>query len=815
MNMAKEITGAIRLPVEMVQLRILLLVTGLLPVLLAGCTLPLEEADSPVPTPSAPADPVTQDATNPYFVLDHVLDIAIEIAPADWDALRHQTRTWEELGEEIATGCLAQPFADIYSWFSAQVTVDGETHADVGVRKKGFIGSLNTDKPSLKLRFDKYVDGQFLGGAMERMTLNNSIQDASLINTCLAYQIFADAGLPAPRCNFATVKVNDQHLGLYVHVEEIKPPFLARHFAHAQGNLYEGTVSDFRPGWRGTLEKKTNEDANDWSDIDAVVAALQDPTPAGLAALDAIVDRDRFLSFWATEVLVGHWDGYVGNRNNFHLYREPDAPFVFIPWGVDQVFSLEEDPNPLDSISQPPLSVMAHGAIAHRLYQDDAGRTAYIARLQELLDTVWNETALLESTNAMAAIVQQYTLPHERAAAAADTERVRQFIQERRGEILKELEPGPPDWPWPLSPAPCQDGQPTGQPQTWEETLGALDAMGNQNGVFDREDYDMAIAAGIDEMPPWEEILILDTNGDGAIDRNEYENAVFGHQPAGQPQTWEETLGALDAMGNQNGVFDREDYDIAIAAGIDEMPPWEEILALDTSGDGTIDRSEYENAVFWDQPADPPQAWAETLGALDAMGNQNGVFDREDYDIAIAAGIDELPSWEDLLFLDANGDGAIDRNEYESVVLPDAGSEGGAGADEEAPADMGLVINEVAAKGDPLDWFELYNSTDASIALTDFVLADDLTDPDKRVSFPADMVLAPGAYLQIQLDKDGWPGFALGSDEELGIWTVAGTLVAQVDWAEDQAGEGMSFARVPDVTGDFQTVDNPTPGAPN
>ncbi len=815
MNMAKEITGAIRLPVEMVQLRILLLVTGLLPVLVAGCTLPLEEADSPVPTQSAPADPVAQDTTNPYFVLDHVLDIAIEIAPADWDALRHQTRTWEELGEEIETGCLAQPFADIYSWFSAQVTVDGETHADVGVRKKGFLGSLNTDKPSLKLRFDKYVEGQSLGGTMERMTLNNSIQDDSLINTCLAYQIFADAGLPAPRCNFATVSVNDQHLGLYVHVEEIKPPFLERHFANAQGNLYEGTVSDFRPGWRGTLEKKTNEDTNDWSDIDAVVAALQDPTPAGLAALDAIVDRDRFLSFWATEVLVGHWDGYVSNRNNFHLYREPDAPFVFIPWGVDQVFSLEEDPNPFDSISQPLASVMAHGAIAHRLYQDDAGRTAYVARLQELLDTVWNETALLESTNEMAAIVQQYALPHERAAAAADTKRVRQFIQERRGEILKELESGPPDWPWPLSPAPCQDGQPTGLPQTWEETLGALDAMGNLNGVFDREDYDMAIAAGIDEMPPWEEILILDTNGDGAIDRNEYENAVFGHQPAGQPQTWEETLGALDAMGNLNGVFDREDYDMAIAAGIDDLPPWEEILALDTSGDGAIDRNEYENAVFWDQPADPPQAWEETLGALDAMGNQNGVFDREDYDIAIAAGIDDLPSWEDLLFLDANGDGAIDRNEYESVVLPDAGSEGGAGADEEAPADMGLVINEVAAKGDPLDWFELYNSTDASIALADFVLADDLTDPDKRVSFPADMVLAPGAYLQIQLDKNGWPGFALGSDEELGIWTVAGTLVAQVDWAEDQAGEGMSFARVPDVTGDFQTVDNPTPGAPN
>ncbi len=299
--------------------------------------------------------------TDPCFALDHVLDIAIAVAPADWDALRYQTRMFEDLISEIQTGCLAQPFADIYSWFPAQVTVDGETHADVGVRKKGFLGSLSAEKPSLKLRFDKYVAGQTLGGAMERMTLNNGIQDDSKINTCLAYQIFADAGLPAPRCNFATVSVNGQKMGLYVHVEEIKPPFLERHFADPGGNLYEGAVSDFRPGWRGTLEKRTNEEAADWSDIDAVIAALQDPTPAGLEALGTIVDLDRFLSFWATEVLVGHWDGYVGNRNTCHFDRQPNSLIEFIPWGVDQVFSLEDAPIPLMISASPALCVGPRG----------------------------------------------------------------------------------------------------------------------------------------------------------------------------------------------------------------------------------------------------------------------------------------------------------------------------------------------------------------------------------------------------------------------------------------------------------------------
>ena len=385
-----------------------------------------------------------------FFALDWVLDISIEIAPEDWDTLRNQTRTFEDLLGEIEKYELSRPFASIYTWFSGRVSVDGETYADVGVRKKGFLGSQSDTKPSLKLRFDKYVDDQTLGGVMERMTLNNSIQDASMVNTCLAYQIFASAGLPASRCSFATVSVNGENLGLYVHVEEIKTPFLERHFANAEGNLYEGTISDFTPEYRGTIEKKTNEDADEyWWDIEAVVSALEDPSDAGLKALADWVDLDRFLTFWATEVLAGHWDGYTGDRNNHHFYREPDGPFVFIPWGVDDVFHLKDDPNPFDGISDPPPSVLALSAIPNRLYNNDDWRAKYAIRLKELLNTVWNEEELLSSVDQMAAIVQQYASPEVRDAAAADTERVRKFILKRRGEILADITPEPPDWPEP------------------------------------------------------------------------------------------------------------------------------------------------------------------------------------------------------------------------------------------------------------------------------------------------------------------------------------------------------------------------------
>ena len=92
-------------------------------------------------------------------------------------------------------------------------------------------------------------------------------------------------------------------------------------------------------------------------------------------------------------------------------------------------------------------------AIAHRLYREDATRATYVARLKQLLDTVWNEEELLSLADEMAAIVQQHALAKRRADAARDADRVRQFIRERRAVILADLDPEPPAWPWPLAAA--------------------------------------------------------------------------------------------------------------------------------------------------------------------------------------------------------------------------------------------------------------------------------------------------------------------------------------------------------------------------
>ena len=137
-----------------------------------------------------------------------------------------------------------------------------------------------------------------------------------------------------------------------------------------------------------------------------------------------------------------------------------------------------------------------------------------------------------------------------------------------------------------------------------------------------------------------------------------------------------------------------------------------------------------------------------------------------------------------------------------------------AAAVDAAPPLGNLVINEVAAAGEPADWFEVVNATAAAIDLGEYVFVDIANDFVKAKPFPS-MSLAPGAYyVQEVTDLDA--GFKLGSDEELWVYRAADQRLADsVDWAEGASPLGGSYARVPDTTGAFTTVTPATRGAAN
>ena len=326
----------------------------------------------------------------------------------------------------------------------------------MGLRKKGFLGSLDDVKPSLRLKLDEYVDGQRLAG-LGTFTLNNAKSDPAYVRQCLAYRTFAAAGVPAPRCNFAHVTLTTvgggTDLGVYVHVETVGKPFLRRHFADDGGNLYEGTLSDFRAGWTGTFDLKTNEAADDRRDVEDVRAALERPDGELLPALEPLVDVEQFLGFWAAEVLVTHWDGYTGNANNFFAYHDPTSGrFHFLPWGVDATFLASDNPFG-DGGAR--TSVQAQTLLPRRLYLLPSTRDRYLTRLRQLLATVWDEGALRAEVDRMGALIRPFADPDGSRGLARELAAVKDVISGRRARLEAELAGGPPTWPVPLRDAPC------------------------------------------------------------------------------------------------------------------------------------------------------------------------------------------------------------------------------------------------------------------------------------------------------------------------------------------------------------------------
>ncbi len=125
----------------------------------------------------------------------------------------------------------------------------------------------------------------------------------------------------------------------------------------------------------------------------------------------------------------------------------------------------------------------------------------------------------------------------------------------------------------------------------------------------------------------------------------------------------------------------------------------------------------------------------------------------------------------------------------------------------------GLVINEVAAAGEPSDWIELYNGTDATIDLSVVRLSDDRAA--EGVPFPSGTSIPAGGYYFVYLESTAFPGFQLGGDEEFAIFAPDGTSIDLADWNEGQSPETASFGRIPNGTGDFKTLTIPTPGYAN
>ncbi|MFN8298521.1 MAG: CotH kinase family protein [Chitinophagales bacterium] len=230
---------------------------------------------------------------------------------------------------------------------ATSVQFDGVMYDSVGCRFKGNSSYNNqSQKKSWKLDFEEFKASNELNG-LKQINLNNGFKDPTLLREKICLDFLRHFGIPAPRADYVNVYVNNQLWGLYILVEEVDKAFLKTHFGNKGGNLYKGdphgdlTFKGSAPAsYYSSYELKTNETANDWSDLVWLCDNLSN-TPAGQwhDSLYACFNTEDYVKSWATTILFSNLDSYTGSGHNYYIYHNTETDrFEWINWDVNEAF---------------------------------------------------------------------------------------------------------------------------------------------------------------------------------------------------------------------------------------------------------------------------------------------------------------------------------------------------------------------------------------------------------------------------------------------------------------------------------------------
>jgi spore coat protein H len=345
--------------------------------------------------------PKATPAGEDLFMQGVVPRLAIEIPPDSLEVLRDYKQVWRQ----------ARP-----KRIDVQITIrEGKSvYTNVAVHLKGSYSFRPIDdKPSMTLNFDKFAPGQRFHG-LEKIHLNNSVQDPSYLLEQFARELFIDTGVPTTRAGHVFVSINGRDAGLYVLIEGWNKQFVKRHFESAKGNLYDG-------GSGGDVTKRLKvdcgENPEDRSDLTNLVRTARITNPSNrLAQLQRVLDVERFRTFAALEMMLVHWDGYcAGGPNNYRLFHDVARDkMVFMPHGMDQLFGISAS---TDYSILPAFK----GVVANGLFGIPAERQRYRERVAELLANEFSEKNLHTRLDRLQKRLQPALANEPRLRAQIDT----------------------------------------------------------------------------------------------------------------------------------------------------------------------------------------------------------------------------------------------------------------------------------------------------------------------------------------------------------------------------------------------------------
>ncbi|MDE6846386.1 MAG: CotH kinase family protein [Lachnospiraceae bacterium] len=332
----------------------------------------------------------------------HTIDIVMD----DWDS--------------FIENCTDEQYAD------CTVIIDGEAYRNVAIRAKGntsltSVESYGNDRYSFKIEFDHY-DNAISYYGLDKLCLNNIIQDNTYMKDYLTYQLMREFGADAPLCSYSYITVNGSDWGLYLAVEGIEDSFLQRSYGNDYGQLYKpdsmsmgggrGNGREFdmnnvempdktpEPMDRKDMEGSenggsgmphdrtmgssdvsllyTDDEFDSYSNIfDNAKTDLSDADKTRLIEslkklnnneeIENIVDIDEVIRYFVVHNFVLNFDSYTGSMiHNYYLYEE-DGQLSMIPWDYNLAFGgFEAQTNATELVNYPIDTPVSGGTIDSR-----------------------------------------------------------------------------------------------------------------------------------------------------------------------------------------------------------------------------------------------------------------------------------------------------------------------------------------------------------------------------------------------------------------------------------------------------------------
>jgi hypothetical protein len=324
----------------------------------------------------------------------------------------------------------AHPEAEVPATLTFKDQSGADTSYRVTIRIKGQYGSARRfdDKPAFKVKLDKA--DRFFG--LDQLTLNNMVQDPTMVHEALGYQVYEAAGVKVPRTGYVRLTVNGQPYGLYLNLESPDTRFLKRRFGDDSGILYEGSYGvDLRRDDVEKFELHEGKDAGR-AKLMALIRALDAPGDGIFYGRPPLVDTVSFLHMIAAGALIDDWDNYYAS-NNYRIYWNPSANrWFFIPTGIDQTFGDH--------------SIAVFGGIgllfqkclaSERCTKDYADAVRDVASRFERLGLAANMDALLAVIDAASRADPKK--PYDAATMDSARDAMRAFIAERPSQVRTAL----------------------------------------------------------------------------------------------------------------------------------------------------------------------------------------------------------------------------------------------------------------------------------------------------------------------------------------------------------------------------------------